>query len=173
MAEGNLRKREPLLTQTVISSPVCQSCSVGVFTSMSSDSESNSSILIVNLRKFTHNSCFQMKTQAFAHIFPLLNMIVTLQPLVSFSKFKVCLFLPTSWCYVALWSDTTQVVDLNWEDTKSKAQSWGMGKAVLIHTLPHRTGQPLPASCVFRAVAIELMLRKLNWVFSWTLLLYY
>lgn len=38
-----------------------------------------------------------------------------------------------------------------------------MGKAVLIHTLP--------ASCLFRCVAIELMLRKLNRVLSWALLL--
>lgn len=172
VAGGNLRKREPSLTQTAISSPTCQSCSVGVFTSTESDSESSSSILIVNLRKFTHNSCYQMKTWASAHIFPLLNTIGTLQPLVSFSKFKVHLFLSILWCYVALWADTTQVVGFNWGDTKSKAQSWGVGKAVLIHTLPRWTAQPLPASCLFRCVAIELMLRKLNWVLSWALLLY-
>lgn len=98
VAGGHLRKREPSLTQTAISSPTCQSCSVGVFTSMESDSESSSSVLIVNLRKFTHNSCYQMKTQTSAHIFPLLNTIGTLQPLVRFSKFKVHLFLSTSRC---------------------------------------------------------------------------
>lgn len=59
-----------------------------------------------------------------------------------------------------------QVVDLNREDLKSRAQSQGRGKTVLIHTLPHWTGQPLPASCVFWCVAIELMLRKLNWVWA-------
>lgn len=61
-------------------------------------------------------------------------------------------------------SDMMQVVDLNWEDLKSRAQSQGMGKTVLIHTLPHWTGQPLPASGAFWCVAIELMLRKVNGV---------
>lgn len=42
-----------------------------------------------------------MQLQAFAHIFPSLKMIVTLRMLVSFDKFKVYLFLSTSWRYVA------------------------------------------------------------------------
>lgn len=59
-----------------------------------------------------------------------------------------------------------QVADLSWGETKSRAGSRGVGKAVLIHNPPHRRGQPLPASCVVGWGAVELMLGKLNWVWA-------